>query len=66
MIASIKCKYSSANNFTVHRLICPICENVIWIVDDKVLGVQPTEKLSTPGLELEGTIAIRSHKKHMS
>jgi len=47
---------------TIHRLICPICENVIWIVGDEVIAEKPTEEWSTPELKWEGTLTMRSHK----
>ena len=43
-----------------HRLICPVCENVIWIVDDEVITEKPTEEWSTPEVKFEGNLAMRS------
>jgi len=47
---------------TFHRLICPNCENVIWIVDGGDLAEKPTEEWSMPDLKWEGTLNMRSHK----
>jgi len=52
----------SDGQIVFHRLICPICENVIWIVGDEVLAEKPTEEWSTPDLKWEGTLTMRSHK----
>jgi hypothetical protein len=47
---------------TIHRLICPNCENVIWVVGDDIIAEKPTEEWSTPDLKWEGTLTMRSHK----
>jgi len=47
--------------FFVHRLICPECENVIWIVDDEIIDEKPTEEWSTKELKWEGTLAMHTH-----
>jgi hypothetical protein len=44
-----------------HRLICPVCENVIWIVDGEIITEKSTEEWSTSDLKWEGNLTMRSH-----
>jgi len=46
--------------YVTHPLICPVCENVIWIVAEEIIDKQPIEEWSTPELKCEGTLAMRT------
>ena len=50
-----------AGQMAFHRLICPVCENVIWIVGDEIVAEKPTEEWSTPDFKWESTLSMRSH-----
>ena len=53
---------SPQGQFMIHRLICPECENVIWIVGDETLVEKPAEELSIPDVKVEGNLTLHSHK----
>jgi len=62
LVTCTKGECCSDGQTAIHRLICPVCENVIWIVSDEITAEKSTEEWSTPDLKWKGTLAMHSHK----